>query len=291
LIVACIPAFNEEHRIAAVIAKTKKLVDRVIVCDDGSDDLTGEIAEAMGATLITHEMNSGYGAALISLFDKALAVGADYVVTLDSDGQHNPEQIPLLLEPLLSGKADIVIGSRFVKDGKTDIPNWRKVGIDIINTVSVYGTKIKDSQSGFRAYTRDILEELRLSELGMGLSTEILIKAIDKGARIIEVPITVNYFKDSSVHNPVNHGMSVVLASIKHHSIRHPLLFYGLPGMISIIISGIFWAITINMFITKRTFSTNIALTAVVTTLIGIILMTTATLLWVLISVIREKFC
>ncbi len=289
LIVACIPAYNEEHRIAAVIAKTKKMVDQVIVCDDGSNDLSGEIAREMGVIVVTHEENSGYGAAIISLFSKALEIGADIIVTIDSDSQHNPEDIHRLVAPLVNGDADIVIGSRFVEGGGADMPGWRKTGIDVINMVSSNGSGVKDTQSGFRAYNGDILSKLRLSEEGMGVSTEILIKATELGAKIVEVPITVNYYEDSSTHNPVFHGLSVVLTSVKHLSIKNPLLFYGLPGGLSLLVSAFFWFLTIQMYTSTRTFSTNVALTAVATTLIGTILMTTAILLWVLISVIREK--
>jgi len=104
LIVACIPAFNEERSIGGVVVRTLKHVDRVIVCDDGSVDFTGEIAESMGATVVRHERNLGYGAAIARLFEEALRLGADVVVTLDGDGQHDPTEIPRLGE----GDVDIV---------------------------------------------------------------------------------------------------------------------------------------------------------------------------------------
>jgi glycosyltransferase involved in cell wall biosynthesis len=114
LIVACIPAYNEEDTIAKIILLTKKYVDKVIVCDDGSTDLTGEIAVGLSALLIKHTQRKGYGDAIRSLFNEAIKLGADLVVTLDGDGQHNPDELPRLIEPILCGNADMVIGSHFI---------------------------------------------------------------------------------------------------------------------------------------------------------------------------------
>ena len=110
---ACIPAFNEEKTIAKVVLLTQKHVDKVVVCDDGSTDMTGEIAERLGAEVIRHERRLGYGAAIQSLFRRARELGADVMVTLDADLQHNPD-IPVLVKPLWEGGADIVVGSRFL---------------------------------------------------------------------------------------------------------------------------------------------------------------------------------
>ncbi|MEM2687352.1 MAG: glycosyltransferase family 2 protein, partial [Thermoproteota archaeon] len=107
-IVACIPAFNEERTIASVVIRAMRHVDKVIVCDDGSTDLTGEIAEKLGAEVMRHERNQGYGAALSTLFEKAREINADILVMIDADGQHNPDDIPKLLTPIINGEADIV---------------------------------------------------------------------------------------------------------------------------------------------------------------------------------------
>ena len=105
---ACIPAYNEERCIGPVVLKTLEFVDLVIVCDDGSEDLTGQIAAMMGATVITHERNRGYGAAIRSLQEEALRLGADIVVTLDGDGQHYPADIPQILDAMELGDSDIL---------------------------------------------------------------------------------------------------------------------------------------------------------------------------------------
>lgn len=289
-VVACIPAFNEESTIGGMVVRTMKHVDRVVVCDDGSGDLTGEIAGRLGAAVVHHERNLGYGAALRSLFREALKLGADVVVTLDGDGQHDPSEIPRLVRRLGVGDVGIVIGSRFIEGGDSGTPSWRKNGIKLISgLVSNNRQQLTDAQSGFRAYNKHSLESLVLTEDGMGVSTEILVKAGENGLRIAEVPVIISYSKDSSTHNPVVHGLDVILSTVKHLSIRRPLLFYGVPGFISFIIALVFWVWTFQMYAATNRVITNIALIALGTTLVGLMLMTTAMILWVLITVVREK--
>jgi len=289
-VIACIPAFNEENTIGSVIIRALKFAERVVVCDDGSEDLTSAIAGGLGAVVVRHERNRGYGASLRSLFAKALSLGADVVVTLDGDGQHDPAEIPKLVERLEEGDVDIVIGSRFLEGGGSEAPGWRNAGIKLITELaSNGGVQMTDAQSGFRAYNRMALESMVLTEEGMGVSTEILVKAGENGLRVAEVPITVTYGKDSSTHNPVTHGLGVVLSTVKHLSIRRPLVFYGLPGFLSLCVAAVFWAMTLNFFASTRTISTNVVLVALSATVVGLMLMTTGVILWVLISVVREK--
>lgn len=228
IIVACIPAYNEERRIGAVLEKTIGLVDEVLVCDDGSTDRTVEIAESLGATVIKHETNKGYGGAIKTLFNTASSMNADIAITLDSDGQHKPEDITRLVNHMVMNEVDIVIGSRFI-ESMTKFPLYRKIGIGIINKLTSNDSKISDTQSGFRAYSRNALQSLTLIEEGMGVSTEILLKAEKQGLAIGEVPIEVLYHDDSSTHNPVAHGLSVVYSSLKHITVKQPFVLIGVP--------------------------------------------------------------
>lgn len=290
MVAACIPAFNEEASIGVVVVQAKKYVDKVIVCDDGSVDLTGAIAEGLGALVIKHELNMGYGASLRSLFKEALALEADYVVTLDSDGQHDPTEIPRLLERLWAGDVDIVIGSRFLDGRNSEAPVWRNAGINVITgLVANGGVNVTDSQSGFRAYNRHALESLTLTEEGMGLSTEILLKAARKGLKVAEVPIHVKYNDDSSTQNLVTHGLDVLLTTLKHLLIHRPLMFYGIPGAAALFFALIFWIWTLQIFAATREISTNIAIIALGATTVGVMLMTTSIILWVLVSVVQEE--
>src|SRR3989442_3495083 len=131
-----IPALNEESTIAKIILQARRFADTVIVCDDGSKDLTGEIAKVLGAEVIRHNHNLGYGAALNSLFRRAIQLGIRIAVTIDGDGQHNPDWIPRLVEPILSGDVDIVMGSRFSNNGDIEIPRLRRAGVRTINRLT-----------------------------------------------------------------------------------------------------------------------------------------------------------
>ena len=289
-VVACIPAFNEEASIARVVLTVERFVDRVLVCDDGSTDMTGVIAEALGAEVIRHETNLGYGATLQSLFEEARKRGVDVAVTLDADGQHDPSEIPKLLKRLSLGDVDIVIGSRFLEGGGSEVPEGRKAGIKVLSDLVSNGeVRVTDAQSGFRAYNKHALETLKLSELGMGLSTEILVKAGNHGLKIAEVPIRVSYDEDSAKQTPVLQGSSVLLTTLKYLSMNRPLLFFGLPGLVATVASIVFWGLTLYTYSETRVVSLSMVVATLGATFIGLILLTTSVILWVIISVVREK--
>jgi len=285
-----IPAYNEEKNIAKIITKLKKITDSIIVCDDGSSDMTSEIAKNLGVIVISHKKNMGYGAAIRTIFEKSAEIGSDILVTFDADGQHRVEDVSRVLRPLENSEADIVIGSRFL--GKqSNVPNYRKLGIKVITQVtnSSIKTKLTDSQSGFRAYSKQVLSKISLSEIGMGISTEILIKASSGGLRITEVPITILYSGDTSTHNPVSHGTSVLFSTIKFTSIEHPLKFYGIPSVIFLTIGMIFTSLAVQYYVDVGRLNTDLTLIGAGTILIGIILLISAILLYSLVSVVREK--
>jgi len=282
-IVACIPAYNEESNIAKVVISAQRHVDKVVVCNDGSIDMTAEIAMKLGATVLEHEKNMGYGAALRTIFKEQ---SSDVIVTLDADGQHDPNEIPRIVEPIIKGEADVVVGSRFL--GKSKMPKYRKLGVGMITKLS--NLNITDAQSGFRAYSRKALEKIMPTEMGMGVSAEILIKATEQGFRIKEVPINIRYDVEKPSHqNPFTHGLEVLLSMIKFMSIKRPLLFYGVPGATSLMIALAFWVWTLRIFSETRQIMTNIALIAIGTTMVGLMLLTTAIILYVVVSIIREK--
>ena len=285
-----IPAFNEEKNIAAILVKLKKISQEIIVCDDGSNDLTAKIAEGLGAIVVRHEKNSGYGTAIRTIFLKAQEMKADVLITFDADGQHRIEDIEKVLEPIKNNMADIVIGSRFLNDNQ-NISKYRKVGIKTITELTniAGGTKITDSQSGFRAYNKKILENIKPTESGMGISTEILIKTQKAGFKIIEVPITIVYEGDTSTHNPVSHGSSVIFSTLKYVAIERPLTFYGIPGMIFLCIGLSFGIWTIRIFSEHGEIITNIALIGVGGVILGTVMMITGTILYSIVSIVREK--
>jgi len=286
-----IPAFNEEKNIAAIITKLADITDAIIVCNDGSSDLTSNIAEKMGAVVINHEKNLGYGAAIRSIFLKAKELHGDILVTFDADGQHRIGDIERVVKPIIDQHADLVIGSRFLDQSEKEVPQYRKVGIKVITKITNATIKkeLTDSQSGFRAYSKNVLNELNPSDLGMGISTEILIKASSKNFRISEVPIKIIYSGDTSTHNPISHGSSVLLSTIKFTSIEHPLKFYGIPSLIFFIIGSSFTYLSAQYYADIGRLSTNLTIVAAGTILIAVVLLITSILLYSLVSVVREK--
>lgn len=287
-----LPAYNEEKNIAAIILKLKEISKNIIVCNDGSSDLTAQIAESVGAIVINHTKNLGYGASIRSIFLKAKEMNADMLVTFDADGQHRVEDIQRVIEPVVKNNADIVIGSRFLKqEDSEEVPEYRKIGIKVITKLTNVSIKEKltDSQSGFRVYNKKTLNEIMPSDSGMGVSTELLIKASSKNLRITEVPITILYEGDTSTHNAVSHGASVILSTIKYTSIEHPLKFYGISSMILLGIGITFILWTIQNYAEEHKIITNVALIGIGTTIVGVVLLITAILLYSLVSVVREK--
>ena len=284
-----IPAYNEEKNIAKIIVKLKKMVDQILVCDDGSTDSTCAIAESLGAIVINHPKNLGYGSAIRSIFLKAREINAEVLVTIDADGQHKIEDVKKVIKPIVDGQADISIGSRFLEEGDNS-PKYRKLGIKIITKVtnSSLSEKITDAQSGFRAYNNKVLQSLTPSDSGMGISTEILIKSSNLGFKIAEVPTEIQYKGKTSSQNPVSHGTEVLMSTLKYISIERPLRFYGIPSFIFFVIGLTFTFLSIEYYAEVGRLNTNITLLAGGTLLIAMILAITAILLYSLVSVVRE---
>ena len=290
-IVIGIPAYNEEKNIAKIITQLRKYSDEIIVCDDGSSDMTSEISRELGVILVKHEKNLGYGASIKTIFQKAKEIDSDILVTFDADGQHRIEDISVVTEPIIKTKADLVIGSRFLNLESEEMPNYRKVGIKIITKVTNLSIKEKltDSQSGFRAYSKKALQDISLTDEGMGISTEVLIKASNIGLMIAEVPIKVNYQGETSTHDPVSHGTSVILSTIKFTSIHNPLKFYGIPGIIFLIIGLSFIAWTIQVYAIEQQIITNISLIGIGCVVLGTVLLMTAVILFSIVTVVNQR--
>lgn len=219
-VVAIIPAYNEEKALADVIGKTLDHVDEVIVVDDGSSDKTSEVAIEAGARLIKHSVNLGKGEALKSGFK---AIGDDsIIITIDGDGQHNPSEIPDLVRPIIEDGADLVNGSRYMNGPEENTPAYRRVGqkvLDIATNISA-GTKVTDSQSGFRAFSPKSKNVFRFKDTGFGIESEMLVDAAESGLKIVEIPITVRYYLDGSTKDPITHGVGVLFNIAKDKVLR-----------------------------------------------------------------------
>jgi len=213
-----IPAFNEEKYIYDVAKIAKEFVDVVVVVDDGSIDKTFRRAIDSGAVVLRHEENMGKGAALRTGFKYALEHGADIVVTLDGDMQHDPLEIPKFLEKIREEDADIVVGSRFLEKVK-GMPIQRRLSNFITTKVlnKVFKVPVTDSQSGFRAFKRKVLEKVTFKDNRYGAETEILIEAKRKGFNIVEVPISVKYENQKSKIRPIRETFSWIWLIIKKY--------------------------------------------------------------------------
>jgi glycosyltransferase involved in cell wall biosynthesis len=292
-VIAAMPAFNEELYIARTILGAQELVDRVVVVDDGSSDETARIAERMGATVISHPENQGYGAALKTIFEVARAMDVDALVVLDSDGQHTPRDIGKVLEPVLNGRADVVIGSRFLQDiTNGHIPRYRKVGMKVLDTATILasGTEVTDTQSGFRAYGRRAIDVVHLNGSGMSAGSEILIQVSDHNLKITEVPIHVRYdIEETSTEHPVAHGVKVLYDLIALIGYRRPLLAFGIPGAVFVGLSMIlgFWAF--SDYYTTEKFSFVFSMGSAMFLILGLLLMSVGLILNYLVVFVREQ--
>jgi glycosyltransferase involved in cell wall biosynthesis len=247
--VVAMPAFNEEHSIAKMIIRSKPYADAVLIVDDGSSDATADIAEALGVQVIRHTSNKGYGGALSSIFKFARQNGVQRLVTIDADGQHNPDDIPRLLAELDNG-ADIVIGSRFLESSTDGMPAYRKFGLQVLDGATNMSGKMNvgDTQSGFRAYGRRAIENLKISGNGMSVGSEILINLQEYNLKVKEIPIRVRYdIEDTSTHNPVSHGFSVLYDILGIIGYKRPLQFFSATGIIALVLGSIagIWAYSI----------------------------------------------
>ena len=276
-----IPAFNEENNIGPIITNLKKKYDHILVCDDGSSDSTADIASKMGAHVVKHSKNLGYGSAIKTIFNEAKKIDCNILVTFDADGQHQISEIDDMLKPIMENIADIVIGSRFL--GKTEhLPKYRKFGIKTITGLTnvMTGSNISDSQSGFRSYSQKVLQEISPIESGMGISTEILIKATKKKMRITEIPITISYENNIHSKEPISHGTSVVISTIKHVAIERPLLYYGVTGLFFLALGLVFATWALQIYSEQQVFMTNIALIGICGIILGTILLISGTILF-----------
>ncbi len=277
-ILVAMPAYNEERYIGSLVLKAQQYADEVIVLDDGSTDGTSEIARLAGATVIRHKENKGYGAAVQSLLAEVKRREPDVAVLLDADFQHNPQEIPYLIEPISEG-FDIVIGSR--KQQRANIPLYRRVGQRVISYFSyiLSREKVSDSESGFRVFSKEAIARLELRENGMSVSAETIADAAKKGLRITERPISVRYTKDGSTLHPVVHGFQVMSRIIAMISERRPLFFFGLGGAILTVLGFLAGIKVLNIAFGGGGVATGTALISILLLIIGIFSMFTGIIL------------
>lgn len=290
LTIAAMPAYNEARYIIDVILGCKKYVDQVVVVDDGSTDATAEVSEKHGAYVVKHPKNMGYGAALRSCFEAARELGADRMVIIDSDGQHDPADIPRLLKPLNNG-ADLVIGSRFCNGNGRNVPAYRKVGMKVLDVATsvVGGVSVSDSQSGFRAYGKKAIERIKINENGMSAGSEILLQVKDNRLNVEEVEIHCRYdVEDASTQNPIRHGVAVLLVLLQDMELRRPLYYFTLPGMVMTTIGIMMGLEFLRIFYHEGEMSFGPTLLMILLTLVGTFMAFTGIILHTISKLINE---
>ena len=194
-----IPAHNEEEHIAKVIEETKTYTQNIIVVDDGSIDKTYDVAKKTGVIVLRHVINLGKGAALKTGCDYAIKNGAKILVNLDSDGQHDPTEIPMFLEALKT--ADLVKGTRKFDGSMPFIKRAWNFTISKLFS-RLYGKGVYDQQCGFRALTAETYEKIRWKSTDYLVETEILVNLLKVGLKLKEVPIKTIYLKNHGGVNP-----------------------------------------------------------------------------------------
>lgn len=291
-IIAILPAYNEEISICSMVLHTRKYVDQVIVIDDGSTDRTAVFAEMAGAEIIRHIKNLGKGAALKTGFEAAIQKDVDIIVTIDADGQHDPADIPRLIQPVLTNEADMVNGSRYIggKNNNTTTPFYRRIGQTILDKVTNFnsGLKITDTQSGFRAFSINAVPFFRFKSKGMAIESEMLADAAMAKLRIKETEIGVRYDVDCSTENPVSHGLQVLVKVLHDMELKKPLYYFSLPG-VSLITVGM--AMGLN-FLRGFYFGENLmfgpSLLMILLTLVGIFMTFTGIILHSMARIIQQ---
>ena len=236
-VIVVIPAYKEELVIGSVVLKARQVVEKVIVVDDGSPDHTYEVATYAGAEVIRLDQNTGKAYALLLGLRRARELGCKVAVTLDGDGQHKTREIPAVVKPILEGKADLVIGSRFL--GTTNgVPAYRRLGQKTLDVFTQIGSghKCTDTQSGFRAFSQKALDNLDFPSSGYNIESDMIAHFAERGLVMVEVPITVRYeVPNKHKMNPMKHGLTVLAGIINLISYRRPLIAFGVPGFFMIV--------------------------------------------------------
>ncbi len=286
-IIAGMPAYNEGKYVGTMVLNTRQYVDEVIIVDDGSTDNTSQIAALAGAEVVRHPQNRGYGAAILSIFNEARNKDPDILVILDADSQHNPRDIPDIIQPILNG-CDVVIGSR--KKQASQIPLYRRFGQKVISgSVNILSKNhLTDSECGFRAFSRKAIFALDLKENGMAISAETIAEALSLNLKIMEVPVSVTYGKDSSTLNPVTHGLSVITRVVVMISEQRPLFFFGLSGIILMLAGLAAGFFTLQLYSQSGVISTGWSLVAMFLIIIGIMSLFNGLTLHALYSIIHQ---
>ena len=274
-ILVIIPAYNEARFIGSVILKLRQQPVDLLVVDDGSTDDTAEISRSAGADVLQLESNQGKAAALNAGLAYAKDKKPDAIVMIDADGQHLPAELAQVVKPILEGQADVAIGSRYLQNS-SNTPSHRKFGHKMLNFITrlFSGVRVTDSQSGYRAFSPKAYRLLRFSSKGFSVESEMQFLASEHDLEVLEVPITIQYL-DKEKRSAWKQGASVLNGIVTLASQYRPLLFFSLPGLISLVGGGIWGIIVINRYMIYDELAIGYAMICVLLCLLGMTLFST----------------
>jgi glycosyltransferase involved in cell wall biosynthesis len=290
-IFAVLPAYNEELAIGSIVLRTKQYAEQVIVVDDGSSDRTAEVAKLAGAEVIKLEHNTGKAYTILLGLRRARETGCTTAVMLDADGQHDPREIQRVAGMVSAGKADLVIGSRFLEKN-LGIPAHRQVGQKILDLFTNMGakTKVTDSQSGFRALSCQALDNLDFKSDGYNIESDMISHFSAIGLSIMEVPISVNYdVPTKHKKHPVTHGVGVLARLVNLIGYRRPLLAFGIPGSLLVMAGMITEIWVFKELIEKEVFHYVLAIGSAFVLITGMLLVIAGLILNTLVMVMKEQ--
>lgn len=290
-VVLVIPANKEELVIGSLVLKARQLLDRIIVVDNGSMDRTSEVAAYAEAKVIRLEKNMGKAHALLVGLNHARELGCKVAVTLDGDGQHKTREIPDVIKPVLEGKADLVIGSRFLSEG-TKVPAYRRMGQKTLDVFTQIGSghACTDTQSGFRAFSRKALDNLDISSSGYSIESDMIAHFAERGLVIVEVPITVRYeVPNKHKMNPLSHGISVLAGIVTLISYRRPLIAFGIPGFILMVAGMTVELWVFAEWVSADVFHYALSIGSAFVLVLGMLLLIAGLILNTLVIIMREK--
>src|SRR3989454_692170 len=271
-VLAAIPAFNEGPTIGSVVLRAKQYAEEVVVIDDGSKDDTAEIAALAGAHVIQHARNLGKGTAIRTAWLFARERHPEALVLLDGDHQHDPKDIPRIVEPILAGKADVVLGVRW---GKTSgMPLYRRIGkraLDYATATAAKDGLLTDSQCGFRVFSSRALSLIEPTDNGLSIESQMLLEAQERNLRIQEVNIDARYDIEGSTLRPGRHGMEVLATVITLVSEKRPLFFFGVSGSVLLLIAAALGVFLLQVYYATRAFAIGYAFIVVLFGIVGIV--------------------
>nr|WP_245333009.1 glycosyltransferase family 2 protein [Halarchaeum solikamskense] len=288
-VLVAIPAYRAEATIGDVVREARRYADQVLVVVDGGGDDTAERAREAGAAVVEHARNRGYGGALKTIFREAARRGAAYTVTLDADGQHDPADAPSLVAAQRDGRADVVVGNRFMAGATTEMPFVRAIGLGTVNLLTNLSMGrflphewVRDTQSGYRAYTLEAvrtLAETRDIGDGMWASTDILYALERERYTFAEVPTTIRYdLEGTSTEGVLEHGLGLLrnLAGLLERT--RPMVLIGLPGAMCVLLGALLGVLDVQRFVTTGSVPIGLTVAVSASTVLGVLLLFTAVL-------------